>query len=576
MYRVEPRLFTVVFVVMFSTAMAESLNLFALAAFLGAGSSGASPSRAMATLEAWMGAVGNPLLLIAAFFFVTFLLKSALQNFLNVLIVDFRTGIADTHRLRLFDRMLHARWSKVGGVSPQRLRTALTLETSRLADGASSLLRVASLALLAASQYAIALAMFPLLTLAATAILLPGYFFVRLEYGRSRRLGRSISDGLTNMMTVVGQTLDSLKMVKVFQREEAQTDRFSATLRRLRNARLDFTRNNASRKFLLDAYVATAVCALVLLTTGNAAALSSDLLFLVVVGLKLRSSASTLHVQLEDISQVLSAFGAVGRLTDDLAAAAERPRNPAAGRISLASEITFDNVSYSYEGSGDRMALANASFSIPAFRVTVIAGPSGAGKSTTIALLLGLLSPRGGEIRVDGAALRGDTLDAWRNSVACVPQDINLFDETLESNLRWVDANASDAEIRRALKRAAALDFASRLPDGVGSRLGDRGAFISAGERQRIALAQAFLLLPSVLLLDEPTSSLDPDNAEMIFSALKRFSRENGTVVIVSHSENSLRFADDIIFLQEGRVRLQTASKGLVNANEDERRARIL
>jgi ATP-binding cassette subfamily C protein len=190
---------------------------------------------------------------------------------------------------------------------------------------------------------------------------------------------------------------------------------------------------------------------------------------------------------------------------------------------------------------------------IPARQVTAICGPSGAGKSTLADLLLGLLQPSAGRILIDGEPLAGSRLHAWRQSIGYVPQETFLFHDTVRANLLWARPEATESEVRAALRAAAAAEFVSQLPDGLDTVTGDRGVRLSGGERQRLALARAILRQPSLLVLDEATSSLDTQNEQFIQQALERLHGEL-TIVIIAHRLSTVRVADQIIVLKGGRM----------------------
>src|SRR5690606_24934773 len=186
-------------------------------------------------------------------------------------------------------------------------------------------------------------------------------------------------------------------------------------------------------------------------------------------------------------------------------------------------------------------------------------GPSGSGKSSLLALLLRFVDPTGGEIRVErpsgaGSAPLGHVpADQWRQLIAWVPQHPYLFDDTVLDNIRLGRPEASVAEVRRAAELAEAHDFVSTLPQGYGTRLGERGARLSAGQRQRIALARAFLRDAPIVLLDEPTAHLDPDNAAAVRRAVARL-LEGRTGLVVAHDTGWSELVDETVHITGGRI----------------------
>ncbi|HTM20793.1 MAG TPA: ATP-binding cassette domain-containing protein, partial [Kofleriaceae bacterium] len=182
-----------------------------------------------------------------------------------------------------------------------------------------------------------------------------------------------------------------------------------------------------------------------------------------------------------------------------------------------------------------------------------LVGPSGAGKSTVFGLLLRFDDPAEGAVSLDGHDLRALTLAAVRGCIAVVPQDVFLFSGTVAENLRYGRLDADDAQVRKAAEAAGAAGFIEALPRGYGELVGERGVKLSAGQRQRIAIARAFLKEPAILLLDEATSALDAESEAIVQEALERLLRDR-TAVIIAHRLATARRADRIVVLDAGRI----------------------
>jgi ATP-binding cassette subfamily C protein len=163
------------------------------------------------------------------------------------------------------------------------------------------------------------------------------------------------------------------------------------------------------------------------------------------------------------------------------------------------------------------------------------------------------LRPTGGRIEVDGVELTASRLAAWRAQIAYVPQDAFLFNATVRANVCWPAEPAADAAIWEALSRAAAADFVAALPDGLDTVIGDRGSLLSAGERQRLAIARALLRRPRLIVFDEATSSLDPENEARIQEAIDQL-HHRMTVLVIAHRLWTIRRADIIHVLDGGRL----------------------
>jgi ATP-binding cassette subfamily C protein len=219
-------------------------------------------------------------------------------------------------------------------------------------------------------------------------------------------------------------------------------------------------------------------------------------------------------------------------------------------------------VTIAYE-SRDTPALNQVSVTFPAKTTTAIMGASGAGKSTLADVVMGLLAPDQGEVRVDGIRLSDAERMRWRHSVAYVPQEVFLFHESIRNNLLWGNANATQNDMQRVLQMAAA-EFVFNLPQGLDTVVGDGGVRLSGGERQRIALARALLKHPSLLILDEATSALDVDNEARVRDAIEKLHGDL-TMIIIGHRLPTLEHADQVIVLEAGRIVQQGSWQDIQN-----------
>lgn len=282
--------------------------------------------------------------------------------------------------------------------------------------------------------------------------------------------------------------------------------------------------------------------------------------------LPLREVGARFHASMEGVAAAQQVFATL----DEKAAVNDAPRTaersgPLRGPGGAAPRIRLDGVTLVYPGR-EAPALREVSVAFEPGRRTLLTGPSGSGKSSLLALLLRMREPTAGAVRITPgsaaeAPLSEVPADAWRELIAWVPQHPYLFDDTVSGNIRLGAPDADDAAVRRAAERAEAHTFVTRLPDGYATRLGERGARLSAGQRQRIALARAFLRDAPIVLLDEPTAHLDPDNATAVRIAVGRL-LEGRTGIIVAHDLGWASVADDVIPIHAGTIALTDASEG--------------
>jgi ABC-type multidrug transport system fused ATPase/permease subunit len=219
----------------------------------------------------------------------------------------------------------------------------------------------------------------------------------------------------------------------------------------------------------------------------------------------------------------------------------------------IEGNIAFDDVNFHYPSRPEIEVLKGVSFEAKTGQRVAIVGPSGSGKSTTAALILQFYHPQSGTILFDRKPSDAYSLTDIRNQVAIVPQDVLLFGGSIRENIAYGKLKATEEEIEAAAKRANAHQFIMSFPEGYDTIVGERGVKLSGGQRQRIAIARALLKNPSILILDEATSSLDSESERLVQEALEELMK-NRTSIIIAHRLSTIREADKIIVLEKGTV----------------------
>ncbi|WP_299645983.1 ABC transporter transmembrane domain-containing protein [uncultured Jannaschia sp.] len=225
--------------------------------------------------------------------------------------------------------------------------------------------------------------------------------------------------------------------------------------------------------------------------------------------------------------------------------------------------VAFEDVRFAYPARPGTAALDGITLTVEPGETVALVGPSGAGKSTMIQLLQRFYDPSSGRVTLDGIDLRDLDRDAFRARMALVPQDPVIFAASARDNIRFGNPEASDADVERAARAAAAHDFLTALPEGYDTYVGERGVMLSGGQKQRIAIARAILRDAPVLLLDEATSALDAESERLVQDAVARLA-EGRTTIIVAHRLATVKQADRIVVLQDGRIVAQGTHEELV------------
>jgi ABC-type multidrug transport system fused ATPase/permease subunit len=233
-----------------------------------------------------------------------------------------------------------------------------------------------------------------------------------------------------------------------------------------------------------------------------------------------------------------------------------------------AHEMIFDAVSFRYPGS-DRDAVDRVDVRIPFGSSIALVGASGSGKSTLVDMILGLLEPTAGEIRVDDQPLAG-VLASWRSRVGYVPQEVSLFDASVAQNvaLSWTEEGIDRDRVRRALERAQVLDIVEAREGGIDAPIGERGMNLSGGQRQRLGIARALYAEPMVLIMDEATSALDTGTEALVTQAIQEL-RGDVTVIVVAHRLATIRHSDAVCFMRDGEMVVSGTFAEVVAAEPD-------
>lgn len=400
------------------------------------------------------------------------------------------------------------------------------------------------------------------------------YALHRLVQHRLARVRSIASRSRAASFRLASEALSGIKELKVLGREERCLDAYALPAVAVADADAANQLLGTLPKYLLEtlAFGGIVVITLFLLARSESQMVVLPTLALYAfAGYRLLPALQQIYVNLNYVQyyspslQLLTTHLAETEREEPLS-----PRSSAPERLSLRTCIEFDRVTFRYPAAGAAPVLAGFALRIDANAIVGIVGRTGGGKSTVLDILVGLLQPSSGELRVDGVALTPTTLGAWQGNIGYVPQQIYLSDGTVAENIAF-GAAREELDMDRvveAAKNAQLHDFvASELPLGYDTVVGERGVRLSGGQRQRIGIARALYRDPPVLVMDEATSALDNLTEAAIMTSLRKFSRKK-TIVLVAHRLTTMHICDQIVVLAEGRVAAQGTYQELLSRSD--------
>ena len=351
---------------------------------------------------------------------------------------------------------------------------------------------------------------------------------------------------------IAHESFDAALVVKTLGREDVEGRRFTARAEDLRDALVAVGRVRGLFDPLMEALPSLGTLAVLLIGASRVADGSTDAGDLVSIAYLFTLLALPIRAigwVLADLPRALAGFD---RVTPVLEATGETPYGPdVAARGTGGAAVGVDGVDFAFADAA-APTLRGVTFDVPAGSTVALVGPTGSGKSTLAGLLVRLVDPADGTVLLDGVDVRSLREGEVSAQAAFVPQGTFLFDDTVRGNVT-LGEGYTDEEVEAALGVAAADEFVRQLPEGLDTRVGERGATLSGGQRQRLALARAVVRRPRLLVLDDATSAVDPAVEARILDALRDAERPS-TVVVVAYRQATIALADEVVWLEGGRV----------------------
>ena len=384
-------------------------------------------------------------------------------------------------------------------------------------------------------------------------VALPPMVAIAAIFGRFiKKLSKQTQQSIAESNVIVQESYSGITNVKSFSNETHEINRYDGTVTRVKDLAMKRTKWRAAFISFMILFMSSTIALVVwygavLQNKGDINNEQMDIfvMFAIFVGASFGS--------IPDLySQLVKAVGATENLMDLLDEPAENISDNKTD-IKINGSVSFKDVSFNYPSRPDIQVLRSISFTADPGEQIAIVGGSGAGKSTIVALILRYYDFNQGQITIDDKPIEHYELSDLRNQMAIVPQEVLLFGGSIRDNIEYGKPGASEEEIMEAARKANAHSFIEDFPEGYDTYVGDRGIQLSGGQKQRIAIARAILKDPSILILDEATSSLDSESEKLVQEALEKLMK-NRTSFVIAHRMSTIRNADKILVMHKGSL----------------------
>jgi ABC-type multidrug transport system fused ATPase/permease subunit len=493
-------------------------------------------------------------------------LQSFFSFFRLSLFVNFTENTLANIRLALYSNLIRLPMTFFSQKRVGELNSRLSSDISQIQDTLTTtiaeflrqfILIVGGIIFLAIISPKLTLMMLSIVPLVAVAAVIFGRFI--------RKYSKKTQDTIAESQVIVEETLQGISNVKAFANEWYEIGRYGSKINEIVKIAI---KGGQYRGYfasfiimcLFGSIVSVVWFGVTLIISGemkDVGELISFVLYSIFVGASFGGIA-------ELYAQIQKAIGATERVFELLE---ETPENistaPHLATEKINGDVVFENVAFSYPSRKEITVLKSVSFKAGSGQKIAIVGPSGVGKSTIASILLRFYNIESGSILIDGKDIYDYDLEQLRGNMSIVPQDVILFGGTIRENIAYGKPDASDSEILMAAQQANALNFIEGFPEKFETVVGERGIKLSGGQRQRIAIARALLKNPSILILDEATSSLDSESEKLVQEALEVL-MEGRTSIIIAHRLSTIRNADQILVLDNGTITEQGTHKELL------------
>ena len=497
---------------------------------------------------------------LLAVFGALMVLRAVVTTQRDVKMAELQIGFLEGQRAEVAELLAAARWDQLVRLRHARITHLMSGDLQRVNAGVTFMLQSTVAAVMMVSSIGLAFILSPMLASIALALLVVIGLVLAPMVRRSQDLGRFVTEANLTLLDAASQFLGGLKLAVSQNLQHGFTAEFKATLATVTRRQVDNIRERTYARLTINLLSSAVAGAIVLIGFGFLHVPAAVLMLLLLLISRLSGPVGQIQQGLQQIAYALPAYEKVAELKRELASVGEA-RAAGAHAPFPEGDVVFERVSFRHpSASGEPQAEPQFERGVEDIDLTLragerlgVIGASGAGKTTFADLLVGLIPPQQGRISVGGRPLDGAVLAGWREGVSYVSQDPFLFHDTVRRNLAWASPHASEADMWAALVLADAEALVRRMDKGLDSLVGERGALVSGGERQRIALARAVLRRPRLLVLDEATNAIDIPTERLLLERLSSLTPAP-TIVMIAHRPESLAQCTAVIRLESGRL----------------------
>jgi len=486
---------------------------------------------------------------ILIFITLLFILKAITLIICSFIRVKITATYEEQTRNKLFGKTLKANWpylskQKLGHLATM-VRTNVGVSAILLGTISTSIMTISGLIVYITIAINISLNI-TLFTLAFGGLLL---LFVKPIMYRTRKMAQEVASINKHVAHYVNENILGLKAIKSLLVDNKIVEKGKDYFQKLKNFKIKITLLRTIPNALMQPVSLVFVCvvfAFAYKTPGFSFAIFVPIMYLIY---RIFQYIEKIQGNLHSINEAAPYLKDVLKFETE----ADKNKEEIKGTKSFTfnNNLEFKNVSFSY--NSDKIVLSDLNFEIKKGQMVGLIGPSGVGKTTIVDLILRLLSPTQGMILVDNQDISKINIYQWRKNIGYVPQDIFLINDTIFNNIKFYDDSISDEQIKKATKKANIYDFIQTLPNKFSTIIGERGIFLSAGQRQRIVIARILARNPKFLILDEATSALDNESEIKIQKAIENL-RGKITVFIVAHRLSTVKNCDNLLVLEKGKI----------------------